>query len=118
MQIYKLNLLSNIKYLLRFLLLLAVGVSAGLLASCEIYRVDVKQGQISVFEDAETLKTGMTRNQVMEIMGTPLVVDPFRENRWDYVYNEIPGNEGEAVNKRVTLMFDDDVLTEIIIEEN
>lgn len=115
---YKFPYLNDFKHLSRWAMLLAVSVCIGSLAGCDIYRVDVKQGQISVFEDAETLEVGMTRVQVIEIMGTPLVVDPFRDNRWDYVYSEVPGNEGEVIIRRVTLFFDEEVLTEIFIEGN
>ena len=102
----------------RWILLLAVGLCVASLAGCDIYRVDVKQGQISAFENAETLEVGMTRVQVIEIMGTPLVIDPFRDNRWDYVYSEVPGNEGEIIKRRVTLIFDGEELIEVIIEGN
>ena len=33
------------------------------------------------------LKAGMTRSQVRFALGSPLVVDPFRTDRWDYVYS-------------------------------
>jgi outer membrane protein assembly factor BamE len=34
----------------------------------------------------DKLKPGMTPAQVRFILGTPLVVDPFHKDRWDYVY--------------------------------
>ena len=37
-------------------------------------------------EMVSKLKPGMTRAQVRFALGTPLVVDAFRTDRWDYVY--------------------------------
>lgn len=50
------------------------------------YRIDVQQGNVVTEEMIETLKPGMTKSQVLFVMGSPLIVDAFRENRWDYVY--------------------------------
>ena len=50
------------------------------------YRIDIRQGNYITQEMVAQLKPGMTRDQVRFILGTPLVVDPFHKNRWDYVH--------------------------------
>lgn len=50
------------------------------------YRADVIQGNVVTREQMSTVKTGMTRAQVRDVLGTPLVADPFHADRWDYVF--------------------------------
>jgi len=50
------------------------------------YRVEVVQGNFVSKEQVEALKPGMSRQQVRDILGTPLVTDIFHANRWDYVF--------------------------------
>jgi outer membrane protein assembly factor BamE len=57
----------------------------------------------------DQLRPGMTKRQVTYIMGAPLMVDPFHDERWDYVYSNQPGDE-PRVQKNVTLIFRGDEL--------
>jgi outer membrane protein assembly factor BamE len=50
------------------------------------YKMDVQQGNFVTQDMIAKLQLGMTRSQVRFALGTPLVVDPFRNDRWDYVY--------------------------------
>ena len=50
------------------------------------YRVDVIQGNFVSKEQVEALKAGMTRVQVKDILGTPLLASVFHADRWDYVF--------------------------------
>ena len=50
------------------------------------YRVDVIQGNFVSKEQVETLKAGMSRPQVKDVLGTPLVSSLFHADRWDYVF--------------------------------
>ena len=50
------------------------------------YRMDIQQGNAITHEMVAKLKPGMTRAQVKFALGTPLIVDSFRTDRWDYVY--------------------------------
>jgi len=85
------------------------------ISGCQIYRVDVHQGQLEAIEDVDKLQVGMTRDQVADALGTPLIVDKFRDNRWDYVYSISRSGSNDVFKKRVTVMFDGDVLTQIIV---
>ena len=88
-----------------------------LLTSCSylphvIYRIDVQQGNVVTDEMLEKLKPGMTRSQVLFVLGSPLIIDAFRDNRWDYVY--VFREKGDLTEqKRLTLFFDNDTLVNI-----
>jgi len=51
-----------------------------------VYMLDINQGNYLSQDQVDKLKIGMTKAQVRQQLGTPLVVSVFRENRWDYVY--------------------------------
>lgn len=79
------------------------------------YRIDVQQGNALEQEAVDKLKVGMTSSQVRFLLGTPLLVDPFRNNRWDYVYNY--RKAGKLTEKRrLALFFEGDVLARIDAE--
>lgn len=89
-----------------------------LLSGCSVvqkigpHRIDVQQGNALDPENVARLKPGLTRSQVRFLLGTPLVVDPFRNDRWDYVY--VFYEAGTLVEqKRITLFFDGDALSRI-----
>ena len=50
------------------------------------YKADVIQGNFISKEQVDVLKAGMPRNQVRDILGTPLVASIFHADRWDYVF--------------------------------
>lgn len=101
--------------------LLAAVVATSLLAGCSFdsivgvvdpYRIDVRQGNHVDQEMVSQLKRGMTRDQVRFVLGSPLVVDPFRTDRWDYVYRFKPGR-GEAEQRMISVFFVDDKLDRV-----
>lgn len=76
------------------------------------HRIDVQQGNALDQENIARLKPGLNRSQVRFLLGTPLVVDPFRTDRWDYVYVFYKAGK-LAEQKRITLFFDGDTLARI-----
>lgn len=69
------------------------------------HHIEIQQGNVVTQEMLAKLKPGMSPSQVRFVMGTPLVVDPFHAERWDYVYSMRKG--GETLEKRhITLVFD------------
>ena len=81
------------------------------LSSC-VYKIDIDQGNIIDQDMINQLRPGMSKRQVRYIMGTPLVMDSFHKNRWDYIYSKQPGGE-ERTQKRVLILFEGDELTGI-----
>lgn len=72
-----------------------------------VYRIDIQQGNDVTQEMINQLEPGMTKSQVAYVMGTPLLIDTFHPNRWDYIYSIQPGGE-DREQRRITLLFDDD----------
>jgi len=77
-----------------------------------VYRIDIQQGNDVTQEMINKLKPDMTKNQVAYILGTPLLIDTFHPDRWDYIYSFHPGN-GKREQRRITLYFNDDKLDHI-----
>ncbi len=76
------------------------------------HRIDVQQGNALDQENVARLKPGLNRSQVRFLLGTPLVVDPFRTDRWDYVYVYYKAGR-LAEQKHITLFFEGDTLARI-----
>lgn len=77
-----------------------------------VYKISIAQGNIITQEMIDQLEPGMTRRQVIFVMGSPLVRDPYSQDRWDYVFNYQPGG-GVRGQERVTLMFENDLLVSL-----
>jgi outer membrane protein assembly factor BamE len=50
------------------------------------YRIDITQGNVVTKELAAQVRPGMTRAQVRDLLGSPLVASAFHADRWDYVF--------------------------------
>ncbi len=82
------------------------------LPSMKPFKMEVQQGNVVTSKMLLQLRPGMTRSQVRYIMGTPLVVDSFRDNRWDYFY-ELRKQGAVVEKRRVILDFDKDSLVTV-----
>ena len=105
---------------------LAVSALAALLAGCASrtaptdsflgvitpYRIDIVQGNAVTKEAVAALRPGMTRVQVTEILGSPMLADPFHRDRWDYLFTiRRPGTPSQRLS--VVLRFEGDRLKTI-----
>ena len=73
------------------------------------YRVEVIQGNFISKEQVDALRAGLSRQQVREVLGTPLVMDLFHADRWDYVFTI--RRQGVAPQaRRLTVFFKGDAL--------
>ena len=74
--------------------------------------MDIQQGNVVTQDMIARLEPGMTRNQVRFTLGTPLVVDPFRGDRWDYVF--LYAKQGTVTEqRRIVVVFKNDRLARI-----
>ena len=96
-------------YRLRAVAAIAV---ACLLAAC-VYRLDTQQGNLLDQDQVDAVETGMTRSQVRFLLGTPMVADPFSQDRWDYAYYFRRGKNGATRRSHVIVWFDGDTVTRI-----
>lgn len=78
----------------------------------DTYKIDMRQGNFFDEEMVARLRPGMDKRQVQHVMGTPLIHDPFHQNRWDYLYSTEPGG-GQRRQRHVVLHFDGDLLARI-----
>jgi len=76
------------------------------------YRLEVVQGNVITKEQAAMVRPGMTRAQVRDFLGSPLLTDAFHANRWDYVFS-IRRQGAEPQLRRVVAMFDGEILKSI-----
>ncbi len=93
-------------------LTLLLALMAGLTGGC-VYRLDVQQGNLLDQVDIEAVQEGMTRSQVRYLLGTPVAVNPFRNDRWDYMYYLRPGRSQKATQRWVIVWFDGDTVREV-----
>lgn len=80
------------------------------------YKVDVVQGNVITREQAQAVQPGMTRDQVHNIMGTPLLVSVFHADRWDYVFTFRRQGQ-EPQRRQVTVFFKGDVVDRLQSDE-
>ena len=91
---------------------LAVLISCNNIGSMDfpgVYKIGIPQGNIITQEMVDQLRPGITKRQVNFVMGTPLVRDPYHQDRWDYVYSYQPGG-GERGQEQLSVFFIDDQL--------
>lgn len=70
---------------------LGAAVLALSLASCStvekvVYRIDVPQGNYLEAATVAQVHAGMTQQQVQYLLGTPVLVDPYSDKIWYYVF--------------------------------
>lgn len=99
---------------------LFLGLSSVLLVSCStaveyvpyVYKIDVNQGNVIDQAMVDQLRPNMTKKQVLYVMGSPMLVDFFHQNRWDYIYSSKKGSE-EAQQKILSIFFENDQMKSI-----
>jgi len=110
MQMKQASPISAFSKLPRVLSLAAIAFGLG--ACNPVYQLDIQQGNLFSKAQVESLKPGMTKRQVMLTMGSPSVVNPFQQSRWDYISTFRRGN-GRMETKDLVLYFEGDSLGKI-----
>ena len=77
-----------------------------------VYRVATQQGNLLDKDQVESLKPGMSKRQVLLVMGSPSIVSPFDQDRWDYVSTMRRGRNSMET-RDLTLHFEDGALARI-----
>jgi outer membrane protein assembly factor BamE len=83
-------------------------IASFILSSC-VYQIDDEQGNIVTQEMIDLLEPNMNKRQVRYVLGNPLVVDVFHQNRWDYIYS-IQEEGGVREQRRITVLFENERL--------
>ena len=84
----------------------AFGSCLALASSGCVYRVPIQQGNFLEPKDIEQVNVGMSRTQVRYVLGTPMVIDPFTADRWDYVYYLKRGRMREPQRRHFIVYFE------------
>ena len=75
-----------------------------------LYRQPIYQGNLLDKTNVDQLQAGMDKRQVMTLMGTPSIRDPFHHDRWDYTASRRTGRSGASDVKNMTLYFENETL--------
>ncbi|MCY1554505.1 Outer membrane protein assembly factor BamE [compost metagenome] len=80
------------------------------------YKIDIVQGNVVTREQAQALQVGMSRQQVRELLGSPLLASVFHADRWDYVFTF--RRQGQATQQRkLTVYFQSEALERFEADE-
>ena len=89
--------------LLRSLVCIALFIT--LFPGCSIYKKDIRQGNQVTQENINKLRSGMSKDQVQDIMGSPALIPIINLSPWDYYYSFKPGDNGRLEEKSFSLYF-------------
>ncbi|HEY7752852.1 MAG TPA: outer membrane protein assembly factor BamE [Steroidobacteraceae bacterium] len=92
---------------------IAAMMLAAVAASGCVYRMDIQQGNLLDAEQVEQVEVGMTRSQVRFLLGTPMVIDSFDSERWDYVYSLRRGHSRKVERRHLVVWFEGDKVARI-----
>lgn len=81
-------------------------------AGC-VYRMDIQQGNLLDPDQVDQVEVGMTRSQVRFLLGTPMVMDSFDPDRWDYVYSLRRGHSRKVEKRHLVVWFEGDKVTRV-----
>jgi outer membrane protein assembly factor BamE len=84
-----------------------------LLATGCVYRMDIQQGNLLDAEQIDQVEVGMTRSQVRFLLGTPMIIDSFNLDRWDYLYRLQRGHQRKVYKHHLVVWFEADKVTRI-----
>ena len=84
----------------RFTLIAVLGLASGCL-----YRLPIQQGNMLNADQVAQLEPGMTRSQVMFLLGTPMLPNGFNTDRWDYYFYWKYNRKEPSQTKRLTVYF-------------
>ena len=87
--------------------------SLSLGACIKPYQPSIQQGNIINNSDLREIRYGMSKAEVLFILGTPMVIDPFNEQRWDYFYSKLDQRKKQTDQRLITALFDGDKLVQL-----
>lgn len=95
---------------MRNYLLIAVVTFA--VSGCGIlYKQPIYQGNLIEKSNADQLAVGQSKQQVVALLGTPSIADPFHAQRWDYTAAERSNRRGTTEIKNLVVFFDGDTVS-------
>ncbi|HKT93952.1 MAG TPA: outer membrane protein assembly factor BamE, partial [Paraburkholderia sp.] len=83
-------------------------VTQSIAQSITPYRITIVQGNFVSAEAAAQMKVGMSRAEVKQLLGTPLLTDMFHANRWDYIFYFKRGSTSVVQQRNFVVLFEGD----------
>ena len=80
--------------------------------SIDVYKPTIMQGIILDIKEVNQLQLGMSKESVMNLIGSPSIIDPFHQYQWDYINHSTIEGELE-IRYRLRLIFSGNLLSEI-----
>jgi outer membrane protein assembly factor BamE len=80
--------------------------------SLSVYKQDVVQGNVVFREQVQALRVGMSKDQVRNILGSPLLISMFHSDRWDYAFTMQRAGK-QIQQRRATVFFQGDAFLKI-----
>lgn len=90
--------------------LLALVVASATAGCGLLYKQPIYQGNLIEPANVQQLQAGMSRQDVIGLLGTPSIVDPFQQNRWDYTATQRIDRRGTTEVKNFTVFFENDTV--------
>ena len=76
------------------------------------HKIEIQQGNLLPIESVERVVEGMSRSQVISILGEPVASNYFNRQQWDYIYSINRSGDAPAA-KTLTLRFENDLVVSI-----
>lgn len=99
-------------YKLLSMMLLAFMISGCGLLDPLVYKITKQQGNFTEEKHVKQLEIGMSKEQVKFLLGTPMSIDSFDHDRWDYIYTYQDGND-KVTRNNITIRFENEKLISI-----
>ncbi|AFP85704.1 small protein A (tmRNA-binding) [secondary endosymbiont of Heteropsylla cubana] len=78
-----------------------------------IYHPDINQGNYLILSNVSRVRIGMTKQQVVYILGRTIMHDPFDSNTWYYIFRRASGYKNISQETLILTFNDHDVLIDI-----
>ncbi|NND65581.1 MAG: outer membrane protein assembly factor BamE [Gammaproteobacteria bacterium] len=99
-----------------FFKLIGIAILNATLCSC-VYRIDIQQGNYLSVEEVAQIQAGMTETEVHDVLGTPMITDPYHHDRWDYLwYQRDKKHRKNFEVSRLEVHFDNGVVSRTVTE--
>lgn len=102
----------------RHLLLIALIPAFTILSACGTWwlprphKIDIQQGNLLSSDNISQIKIGMSKGEVIGLLGTPLTSNQINPDRWEYIYSINRSGEDPEV-KRLSLEFQGEVVADL-----
>lgn len=89
----------------------------GMIERLTPYKVEIQQGNVVTREQVGLIKPGMSREQVRDLLGSPMLTDVFHAQRWDFLYAVGRGSGSPEQRFSVAVFFDGDKVQRVAAPE-